>query len=65
MPQIDPVNIIAIDRKGYPLYIFHISPRKRVVGSHMLWVLTRSALPKKRFTKALLLSTHNYVFVAK
>ena len=30
--------LIGLDKGGYPVYIFLISPRK-----HMLWVLIRSA----------------------
>ena len=36
------VNHIGLDKGGYPVNIFHISPRK-----HMLWVLIRSTLARR------------------
>ena len=34
--------IIGLDKSGYQVYIFLISPQK-----HMLWVLIRSASPRR------------------
>ena len=34
-------NFIGLDKSGYPVNIFLISPRK-----HVLWVLIRSASPR-------------------
>ena len=42
------MNYIGLDKGGYPVNIFLISPRK-----HMLWVL---------IAEALLMSTHNICF---
>ena len=46
----NPRNIIGLDKRGYQVNIFLISPQK-----HMLWVLIRSG-------EVLLMSTHNIWF---
>ena len=49
---LDCHSVIGLDKGGYPVNIFIISPQK-----HMLWVLIRSAL-----ARGLLMSTHNVCF---